>query len=292
MERSTFLKQIAMTAAFTGSLSLSGLAKELNDLTPSEARMPALFIGHGNPMNAILDNPFTRALHQLALDLPKPKAILCVSAHWLTRGTAVNASVRPRMIYDMYGFPEALYKVDYPSPGAPDMAAQVKAMITQAEVQLDEAWGYDHGCWMVLKLMYPEASIPVFQLSIDIEKPASYHYALAQELRALRDKGVLIIGSGNIVHNLRMVDMAGVDTQFDWALEYDTKVKNWLAAGDFQSVLAYEKAGRSAELAIPTPDHFYPLAYTLGVAHSQELISFPYEGLQHGSISMRCIRIG
>ncbi len=292
MERSLFLKQLAMAAAFSGSISLTGLANELTNLSPSGVRMPALFIGHGNPMNAILDNAFTKSMHKLALNLPKPQAILCVSAHWLTRGTSVNASVRPRMIYDMYGFPEDLYKVSYPAPGSPDMAALVKALVTKAEVKIDQEWGYDHGCWMVMKLLYPEATIPVFQMSIDIEKPSEYHFELARELRSLRDKGVLIIGSGNIVHNLRMVDMANENVQYDWALDYDHKVKQWLDAGDFTSALAYEKAGRTAQLSVPTPDHFYPLAYTLGIAYPNESLSYPFEGLQHGSISMRSVRIG
>lgn len=280
MQRRNFIK--------AGAFSL--VAMQLKDLTEKfsteqDVLMPAMFVGHGNPMNAIEDNEFSRGWAAQGKLLPTPKAILCVSAHWLTRGTSVAAMEKPETIHDFGGFPQSLFDVQYPAPGAPEWAEETRKLITTTEATLDFEWGLDHGCWSVLKPMFPNADIPVYQLSIDYWQTPEYHYALAQTLKSLRKKGVLIMGSGNIVHNLGMVQWA--DTAYDWAIEFDTKIKEAIEKGDHKSVINYKDFGKAAQLAVPTNDHYLPLIYTLGVLETNESIQFFNEKNTMGAISMR-----
>lgn len=272
----------------------------LNDLSkasgnfPNTERMPVLFLGHGSPMNAIEENQFVKGFRQIAQTLPKPHAILCVSAHWYTRGTKVTAMEIPRTIHDFGGFPQALYEVQYSAKGSPELAAQTKQLLDPTLVELDEKWGLDHGAWSVIKHLYPNADVPVIQLSIDYTKPPSYHFDLAKQLSALRDKGVLIIGSGNIIHNLRMVDFANigtVDYGYDWAVEAHETINNLLRDGNYQPLLDYENQGRAFQLAIPTPDHYLPLIYSLGLQQKGESLTFFNDHLLAGSLSMTSLKI-
>lgn len=266
-----------------------------DSLSEQDEKMPVLFVGHGSPMNAIEDNMFSEYWTELGKTLPKPKAVLCVSAHWLTNGTHVTAMSHPRTIHDFGGFPQALFDVDYPAPGDPELAAETSSLITQTPVGLDHEWGLDHGTWSVVRRMYPDAGIPVLQLSIDYGKPARYHYELAKELQSLRKKGVLIIGSGNMVHNLRRVawDKMNVpDYAFDWAIEMNETFKKLILAGDHMALADYEKLGPAAQLAIPTPDHYYPLMYTLALQDSKDAISFFNDRYVAGSLSMTSVKIG
>jgi len=252
--------------------------------------MPVLFVGHGNPMNAIEENEFSKTWADIGTRLPIPKAILCVSAHWLTSGTKVTAMEKPQTIHDFGGFPQDLFDVQYPSPGSPELAAETKKIITKTQVELDYEWGLDHGCWSVLNKMFPAANIPVYQLSIDYYKEPQYHYDLAKELAVLRKKGVLIIGSGNIVHNLRLVKWQ--DTAYDWAIEFDTKMKAFIENGDHQSVVKYKDLGKAAELSVPTNDHFLPLLYSLALKEKNEAPAFFNEKNTMGSVSMRSMQFG
>jgi len=252
--------------------------------------MPALFVGHGNPMNAIETNEFSLAWADAAQALPKPAAILCISAHWETEGTRVTAMDRPKTIHDFYGFPRQLYEVQYPAPGSKDLAALTKDAIRNTRVAMDLDWGLDHGAWSVLSRMFPGADVPVIQLSLDRTKDPSFHYAMGQELRGLRDRGVLIVGSGNIVHNLRMINWE--DGAYDWALEFDAKIKERILSGDHESIVHYDRLGRTAALAVPTNEHYLPLLYILALQDAGDRIGFFAEGLTLGSISMRSLRIG
>ena len=256
----------------------------------AEAIMPALFIGHGTPMNAIEDTEFSRAWAEVARSLPKPAAILCVSAHWETSGTRVTAMERPRTIHDFYGFPPALQQKLYPAPGCPDLARTTQGLVRGAPVALDMDWGLDHGSWAVLCRMFPEAAVPVVQLSLDNSKEPSFHYELARELRGLRKKGVLIIGSGNIVHNLRQI--AWEDKAYDWALEFDARIKELILSGDHKAMIDYARLGRSARLAVPSPEHYLPLLYALGAQDESDAVSFFADKVTLGSMSMRSVRIG
>ncbi len=256
-----------------------------------EPRMPALFIGHGDPTHALRDNAFTRSLSTLGASLnPRPKAVLVVSAHWLTKGTWVNLAGHPETIYDFGGFPDELYKVIYPAPGAPELARKTASL--DPRIGTTDQWGLDHGAWTVLKHLIPKADIPVFQLSIDYHQPMSYHFDLARKLQGLRSEGVLIVGSGNLVHNLRLAFSRGLDAApYDWAVDFDLWCKEKLESRDFDSLIDWEKAGDMASKSIPTVDHYVPLLYTLGVADSTESLSFPYEEVV-SSLSMRCVKIG
>jgi 4,5-DOPA dioxygenase extradiol len=249
--------------------------------------MPVLFIGHGSPMNAIEDTEFSRAWAEAARFLPKPQAMLCVSAHWETEGTQVTAMEQPRTIHDFYGFPPALHEKQCPAPGSPDLAQRA---VRGAPVELDLDWGLDHGAWAVLCRMFPKADVPVIQLSLDQRKEPAFHYELGRELRGLRKKGVLIIGSGNIVHNLR--EMVWEDTAYDWALEYDAQMKELILSGDHTAIIHYSKLGRSARLAVPTPEHYLPLLYILGAQDEAEGVAFFADRVTLGSMSMRSVRIG
>ncbi len=280
------------------ALSITPYAMKVNALqnivsqwgnTPA---MPVLFLGHGSPMNAIELNEFSRGWQQIGKSLPVPNAILCVSAHWETRGTFVTAMEKPRTIHDFGGFPRALFDVQYPAPGSPDLARETSKIITQTKVGLDENWGLDHGAWSVIKHLYPKADIPVIQLSLDYGKSPREHYALAAELAALRKKGVLIIGSGNIVHNLRIIDWKKPDTGYDWAVETDAKMRQWITEGNHQALIDYKKAGMAFEQSVPTPEHYLPLLYTLGLQGKNEEISFFNTKTIMGSISMTSVKIG
>ncbi len=294
MHRRTFIKSAGLLAAtqLVGMNSISALQTLEGELAPSE-RMPVLFIGHGSPMNAIEDNAYTRSWSQLGKTLPKPQAILVVSAHWLTKGTMVTAMEQPKTIHDFGGFPQQLFDQQYSAPGSPELAKYTKEIIKGTEVGLDSEWGLDHGTWSVLLPMYPMADIPVYQLSIDYYKPLSYHYEIGKELSKLRDKGILIIGSGNIVHNLRQVNWSGDGKKYDWAVEFDTRFKDWMDKGDHKSILDYQKIlGATAEMAHPTNDHLLPLYYVLGLQQKEDKLSYFNDSIDMGSISMRSMIIG
>lgn len=286
MDRKDFLKSISILMASPIVSSAQPFLDELKKAENTE-RMPVFFIGHGNPMNALYDNAFTKKLNTIRNTITKPKAILVVSAHWLTRGTYVSTNPSPKTIYDFGGFPDELFKVKYEPKGSPELAKELKQKINYTSVSEDSSMGVDHGAWTILKHIYPDADIPTFQLSIDYSKPPEYHYELAKQLNYLRDKGVVIIGSGNIVHNLGMVDFYNPNNVYDWAREFDTTVKNLLDKGDDNSLIHYEKLGKSAELSIPTNDHYLPMLYILGLKNKGEQVSTLYESLEMGSLSMR-----
>ena len=289
MDRKNFLKTISLFPLATSAMKLEQL-KNITDSFGNTNKMPVFFIGHGNPMNAILDNPFTRSLTALGKSVKeKPNAILVISAHWLTQGTFVSTTNAPETIYDFGGFPAELYKVTYPATGSPEYAKEVMKLIPG--VKEDHEWGLDHGAWTVLKHLFPEAKIPVFQLSIDYYKPMQYHFDLAMQLKSLREKGVLIIGSGNIVHNLQLYFSKTDDKPFDWAVEFDAWSKEKILQHDFQSLIDYEKKGESAKLAVPTVDHYVPMIYSLALSDKNENIDFTYEETI-GSMSMRTFKIG
>ena len=260
----------------------------------SADKMPVLFIGHGSPMNAIEDNEFVHGWRIIGKSLPKPNAILCISAHWETRRTFVTSMEKPMTIHDFSGFPRALFEVQYPAPGSPELAKETKSIIKKTEVGLDEKWGFDHGCWSVIKNLYPEADVPVIQLSLDYYQEPQYHYDLAKELAPLRNKGVLIVGSGNIVHNLGMVAWDKLNTSdygFDWAKEAQQKMKSYIVNGDHQYLINYKSQCRSFKLAIPTPEHFLPLLYILALQEENEKVSFFNDKTIAGSLSMTSLKI-
>lgn len=260
------------------------------DRLPATERMPALFLGHGSPMNAIEDNPFSRSLVALARDLPRPSAALVVSAHWLTpRETRVLSAEHPRTVHDFWGFPPELYAVRYAAAGSPAVA-RATAEISGAAP--DNTWGFDHASWAVLRHVWPDADVPVLELSLDVAAPAAAHVELARKLAPLREYGVLIVGSGNVVHNLGAVKWEGDDTPYDWAVEFDAWVRDRVLARDVETLSEYERLGRVARLAAPTNDHYLPLLYALAVARDDDPVSFTYEGVEMGSVSMRCVRVG
>ena len=252
--------------------------------------MPALFIGHGSPMNAIEDSEFSQAWAEAARWLPQPTAILCISAHWQTPGTRITAVEQPETIHDFHGFPAELHQLHYPAPGSPELARLTVEALQSSHARLDMEWGLDHGTWAVLCRMYPKANIPVVQLSLDERRSPAYHYQLGRELRQLRRKGVLIVGSGNIVHNLSQVVWA--DTAYDWAMEFDTRIRERIESGDHEAILDPTRFGRLGRLAVPTIEHYLPLLYVLGAQHESEAVSFFAEKVTLGSMSMRSVRIG
>ncbi|GJQ32527.1 MAG: dioxygenase [Ignavibacteriaceae bacterium] len=268
--------------------------KNLRSSQSPTAKMPVLFVGHGSPMNAIEENEFSAGWRKAGETLPKPSLILCVSAHWETNGTQVTAVPKPRTIHDFYGFPRELYNVEYPAPGSPEMAEEIKNGVKKTEVALDERWGLDHGAWSVIKHMYPKADVPVLQLSLDRTKDPLYHLELAKELAFLRERGVLIVGSGNMVHNLRLVawdKMSEPVYGYDWAWEADRKLHNLINNGDFKSLANYASLGDDMRLSVPTPEHFLPLLYILGLKEEKENISWFNDKLIMGSLSMGSIII-
>jgi 4,5-DOPA dioxygenase extradiol len=257
-------------------------------------KMPVLFLGHGSPMNAIEENQFVKGFRDLAKTLPKPNAILCISAHWFTNGTKVTAMETPRTIHDFGGFPQELFDVKYPAKGSPELATLTQELVSPTDVELDHHWGLDHGAWSVIKHLYPNADIPVIQMSIDYTKSGQYHFELAQKLSALRSKGILIVGSGNIIHNLRMVDFRNINTDnygFDWAVEAQADINNFLLDGNFQPLIDFEKQSKAFQLSIPTPEHYLPLIYTLGLKGKEEELSLFNDKLVGGSLSMTSVRI-
>lgn len=263
---------------------------EPTDAMNGKAPMPVLFIGHGSPTNAIEDNEFSQAWAETAKAIAKPKAIICVSAHWETAGTRVTAMERPRTIHDFYGFPRELFEMDYPVPGDPVLARLVRQTVRKTEVGLDLDRGLDHGVWSVLSRMYPEADIPVIQLSLDNTKGPEFHYELGKELKTFRERGILIIGSGNIVHNLRQ--MVWDATAYDWAVEFDMMMKEFILSRDHDEIIDYPKLGRAAQLSVPTNEHFLPLLYVLSLQDEGDGIKFFTETVTLGSVSMRSLMLG
>jgi 4,5-DOPA dioxygenase extradiol len=255
--------------------------------------MPAVFFGHGNPMNALLENVYTKGWAFIGKSVPRPKAVLCVSAHWYSPGTAVTAMPTPRTIHDFGGFPRELSQVQYPAPGSPELAARVGKLLLPLSVVLDQSWGLDHGTWSVLRHVFPEADIPVVQLSIDETRPPEFHYEVGKRLAPLRDEGVLVVGSGNIVHNLHTYAWGRREVKpFDWAVRFEELARELLLRGDDAPLVGYESLGQDALLAAPTPDHYLPLLYVIGLRRAGEQVTFPVEGFDGGSISMLTVRIG
>ena len=252
--------------------------------------MPVLFVGHGSPMNAIEDSVYSRAWTAMGAALPRPRAILCISAHWEMEGTRVTGMAQPRTIHDFAGFPPALFAVQYPAPGSPALAALVRATVPEADVRVDDTWGLDHGAWSVLRRMYPGAEIPVVQLSLNVALPPRAHYALGRALAPLRRRGVLILGSGNIVHNLRTI--VWDDRAFDWASEFDATIRDLILARRHEEIITYPHLSEAARLSVPTNEHFLPLLYALALQEADDPVSFFAEGVTLGSISMRSLRIG
>ena len=256
-------------------------------------RMPAIFFGHGNPMNALAHNAWTEGWAAIGKDIPRPQAVLVVSAHWYLPATLVTAMPTPRTIHDFGGFPRKLFEVDYPAPGNPALADRVQALLAPLSVNLDKRWGLDHGTWSVLVHVFPEADVPVIQLSIDETQPAEFHYELAKGLNGLRDEGVLIAGSGNLVHNLHAYSWGRRQIKpFDWAVRFETRARELLLAAYHEPLIAYNTLGRDAALAIPTPDHYLPLLYVLAQQREGDKVSFPVEGFDGGSVSMLTVQIG
>jgi 4,5-DOPA dioxygenase extradiol len=292
MNRKNFLTLMAGTAGLAAMGSIKTFAELFKE---EDTKMPVLFVGHGSPMNGIEDNLFSNYWKQLAKEIPMPKAVICISAHWLTKGTYVTAMEAPPTIHDFGGFPEELFKAEYPAPGSPELAKETANGFHSTHVGLDHEWGLDHGTWTILRHMYPAPNIPVLQLSIDYNQPAQYHYDLAKELAFLRKRGVLIIGSGNMVHNLRMVDFSKINEfnyGYDWAIEMNTIFKKNILEKNHPALIQYEKLSSSAKLAIPTPDHYYPLLYTLGLQEEKDHVSFFNDNAVAGSLTMTSVRFG
>jgi len=255
--------------------------------------MPAIFFGHGNPMNALEHNAWTDAWAKIGKDIGRPRAVLCVSAHWYLPATLVTVMPTPRTIHDFGGFPPKLHEVKYPAPGDPELAHRVRSLLSPVTVNLDEEWGLDHGTWSVLCHVFPKSDVPVIQLSIDETQPASFHYEVAKRLNRLRDEGVLIVGSGNLVHNLHAYSWGRKQINpFDWAVRFENQARELLLAGDHESLIAYEQLGPDAVLSVPTPEHFLPLLYVITQQRAGDQVSFPVEGFDGGSVSMLSIRIG
>jgi 4,5-DOPA dioxygenase extradiol len=256
------------------------------------ARMPAVFFGHGSPMNTLEQNRYTNAWRHIGTSVPKPKAILCISAHWMTRGTAVTAMDKPRTIHDFGGFPQALFEVQYPAPGDPALAARVTELLAPAAIQLDRAWGLDHGTWSVLAHAFPAADVPVVQLSLDANLPPKSHYELAARLAPLRAEGVLIVGSGNVVHNLGRMQWAEDATPYDWATRFNDQVRGWLLARDHPALIDFASLGDDARLSVPTPEHYLPLLYVIAQQGEDEPVSLTVDGIEYGSIGMLTTVVG
>jgi len=294
MNRKTFIK-------FLSLLPLTGYAMKLNELNKMTDpfnrtdKMPVLFLGHGSPMNAIEENEFVQGFRKVGKEIPKPNAVLVVSAHWETKGTFVTAMEKPKTIHDFGGFPKELYEVQYPAPGSPELAAETKSIIKKVDVGLDESWGLDHGAWSVVKHLYPDADVPVIQLSLDYSKSPQYHYELAKELSSLRKKGVLIVGSGNMVHNLRMVDwrkLNEINYSYEWASEASEKMKKYILSGDHKELINYQSQGKEFSLAVPTPEHYLPLLYALALKEENEDVSLFNDKSVGGSLTMTSVKIG
>ena len=294
MDRKTFIKFLSLIPVTGVGMKLNELNKMTQEYDSTE-RMPVLFLGHGSPMNAIEENEFVQGWRVIGKTLPKPNAVLCVSAHWETKGTFVTAMEKPKTIHDFGGFPEELYQIQYPAPGSPRTCKRkLKDIVKKTEVGLDDKWGLDHGAWSVIKHLYPEADVPVIQLSLDYQRSPEYHYELAKELAPLRNKGVLIIGSGNMVHNLRMVDwkrLNEVNYSYDWATEASEKMKTSILSDDHKKLINYQSQGKEFNLAIPTPEHYLPLLYALALKQENEMISLFNDKAVGGSLTMTSVKI-
>jgi 4,5-DOPA dioxygenase extradiol len=293
MKRRDFLKTLPFIPAAVNAMNLQELNIAAAGLKRG-AKMPVLFIGHGSPMNGIEDNPYSASWRKLAGEIPLPKAVLCISAHWLTEGTMVTAMEKPPTIHDFGGFPKELFDVRYPAPGSPAIAEETRRAVKSIAVKPDHEWGLDHGAWTVIRRMYPEAKVPVLQLSIDYHKPPQYHYDLGRELAGLREKGVLILGSGNMVHNLRRIAFDRINEPeygFDWALEMKAKFAKHILERNHSALIAYEGMGEAAKLAVPTPDHYYPLLYILGLQEKGETASLFNDKAVAGSLTMTSVKI-
>ena len=284
MHRSKFIKHLIGGIFSMGTL---GELKAFSEnIISGDQFMPALFIGHGSPMNGIEDNEFSKEWEALGHRLPIPKAILVISAHWYTKGTHITAVNFPETIYDFYGFPDELYKVKYAAPGSPHLAAETKNLVKKTTVGLDHEWGLDHGAWTILRRMYPDATIPVLQFSIDYSKGPEYHYELAKELSELRKKGLLIVGSGNMVHNLRTLDWTNPANGFDWAIEMNNIFKSRIASHEHKALIDYKNLASAANLSIPTPEHYLPMLYVLGLQNNKDEVLFFNDKTVMGSVSM------
>lgn len=293
MDRSKFLKTLALIPLTGAAMKLNALNKMTSPLSTTE-EMPVLFLGHGSPMNAIEENEFVSGFRNIGKTIPKPNAILCVSAHWETRGTFVTAMQKPQTIHDFGGFPKALFDYQYPAPGSPQLAEETKNLVKKTKIELDDKWGLDHGAWSVITHLYPKADVPVIQLSLDYYQTPQYHYELAKELAALRKKGILIIGSGNLVHNLGLVawdKLNTVDFAYDWAAEASDKMKKFILSGDHQQLINYKSQGRVFDLAIPSAEHFLPLLYTLALKNENEKITLFNDKAVAGSLTMTSLKI-
>lgn len=294
MKRLTFIKHILATAPFTFAAMKLNALHQLTDSLENTPKMPVLFLGHGSPMNAIEENEFVTGFRNISSEIETPKAIIVVSAHWETQGTLVTAMEQPRTIHDFGGFPRELYEVQYPAPGMPELAKQVKQMAHSTEVHLDDKWGLDHGAWTVIRHMYPEADIPVIQLSLDYTKRPQQHYELARELAKLREKGILIVGSGNMVHNLRLVQWQKLNENFgyDWAREANDQMKQYILEGNHRDLINYSNQGKAFELSVPTPEHYLPLLYAMALQHAKEEIKIFNDEPVGGSLTMTSLKIG
>ena len=294
MNRKKFITAMAVSPLTGTALKVNSLRNLSKNFEATE-KFPVLFLGHGSPMNAIEENEFVDGFRNIGKTFQKPKAILVISAHWETRGTFVTAMDNPPTIHDFGGFPQALFDVQYPAPGSPELAQETKRIITKTDVLLDDKWGLDHGAWSVVKHLYPDAEVPVIQMSIDYTQPASYHYELAQELASLRHKGVLIIGSGNMVHNLRMVAWDKLNEAgfaWDWAQEAKEKMKNYILEGNHKALIDFRNQGKAFDLAIPTPEHYLPMIYSLALKDRQDDLLLFNDNSIGGSLAMTSFKIG
>ena len=294
MQRKDFIKS---SIGLTAMLTLGAFKNVTDALGEQDEMMPVLFIGHGSPMNATEENEFTASWKKIAKNIPKPTAILCISAHWETKGTFVTAMEKPKTIHDFGGFPQALFDVEYPVLGSKWLATETQKIIQTTDINLDDAWGLDHGAWSVLKQIYPEADVPVVQLSLDFTKDAQYHYDLAQQLTALRKKGVLIVGSGNMVHNFGYAAMpqgGDFNAHFghDWAIEANENFKKMIADNDHKPLINYQKHSRAFQLSAPTPEHYLPMLYSVALRGKNENVSFFNDAVVAGSFSMTSVKIG
>lgn len=293
MKRNTFIKSLAALPLAGAAMKIHDLHKTIDSFTKTE-KMPVLFLGHGSPMNAIEENEFVAGFRQVGKEISKPNAILCISAHWETKGTYVTAMESPKTIHDFGGFPQELFDVTYPAPGHPALAYETQSIINKTQVGLDHQWGLDHGAWSVIKHMYPAADVPIIQMSLDYTKPPRYHYELAKELAQLRSKGILIVGSGNMVHNLRKVAWAKlneVDYAYDWAREANEKIKSYIISGDHQPLIDYKSQGNAFDLSIPTPEHYLPLLYSLALQEDKDQTELFNDKAIGGSLTMTSVKI-
>jgi 4,5-DOPA dioxygenase extradiol len=294
MKRKDFLKLLALWPFTSNAMHLQELSK-LSQSFEATAPMPVLFLGHGSPMNAIEENEFVQGFRNIAHKIPKPQAILCISAHWETKGTYVTAMKNPRTIHDFGGFPPQLYAVQYPASGSPELAQETQSIIQSTQVGLDEQWGLDHGAWSVIKHLYPNAEVPIIQMSLDYTQSPRYHYELGQEIAKLRKKGILIVGSGNMVHNLRMIDWKNLnkaDYAYEWADEARSKMKDFILNDNFQALINYSSQGKAFQLAIPSPEHYLPLLYTLGLKNKNDSVELFNDKAVAGSLTMTSVKIG